>query len=127
MVPNVESDEVALISKKNWCVIVAGLLIVVLLTWLVAVSSIKAPVSQIRIRNATDRDLENVVVGRGHYGHIQRGEVNGYESWGPAHKYARVWLVADGKPMLLQPIDHFEETPLGAGRFHVHYFYSTRL
>jgi hypothetical protein len=116
MAPEPEPNGVAVISA-NWYVIVTALLTVFLLIALVAVSSIKGPVSDIRIRNATGRDLQDVAVGRGHYGQIGRGEVSGYQSWGPAYKYARVSLVADGKPMLLQPDDYFEETPLGPGRF----------
>jgi len=112
-----EPFEVPAITKANWYVVVAALLIVSLVVALVAVSSIKAPVSDIRIRNATGRDLQDVVLGRGHYGKIGGGEVSGYKSWGPAYRYARVSLVADGMPMLLQPVDYFEETALGPGRF----------
>ena len=92
------SDEVSVISKTNWYAIVAGLLIVVFVAGLATVSSMKAPVSEIRIRNATDRDLENVVVGRGHYGQIGRGEVSGYESWG-RHIDTRAcrWLRMEGR------------------------------
>jgi hypothetical protein len=115
--PDSESHEVPVISTTNWYVVVAVLLIVTLLTGLVVVSSIKVPVSQIRIRNSTDRNLQSVEVGRGYYGSIGRGAVSDYQAWGPAYKYARVSLVADGKPMLLQPIDYVGETPLGPGRF----------
>jgi hypothetical protein len=114
---NSKTDEVAVISRSNWCVIVAVLFIVSLLIGLVAVSSIKGPVSDIRIRNSTNFDLQDVTVGRGHYGSIGRGEVSEYQTWGPAYQYARVSLVADGKPMLLQPIDYAGETMLGPGRF----------
>ena len=117
MAPNAESDEVAAISRSNWFVIAAALLIISFLIALVTISSIKAPVSDIRIRNSTERDLQDVTVGHGHYGSIRRGEITDYQTWGPAYKYARVSLFADGKPMLLQPIDHFGETPLGPGRF----------
>jgi hypothetical protein len=112
-----ETNEGVVISRSNWLVIAAALLIVLLLLALVTISSFKSPVSDIRIRNSTNRDLQDVTVGRGHYGPIGRGEVSGYQSWGPAYRYARVSLVADGKPLLLQPDDYFEETPLGPGRF----------
>jgi hypothetical protein len=112
-----ESTEGVVISRSNWFVISAALLIVFLLIALVTISSFKSPVSDIRIRNATNRDLQDVVVGRGRYGQIGRGDVSEYQSWGPAYRYARVSLVADGKPMLLQPDDHFGETALGPGRF----------
>jgi len=116
-VPNAKSDEVAMISRSNWYVIVAALFIVSLVIALVAVSTIKGPVSEIRIRNSTNRDLQDVTVGRGHYGSIGRGEVSAYQTWGPAYQYARVSLIADGKPMLLQPEDYFDQTALGPGRF----------
>ena len=114
---NAKSDEVAVISRPNWYVIVAVLFVVSLLIGLVVVSSIKGPVSDIRIRNSTNHDLQDVIVGRGHYGSIGRGEVSAYQTWGPAYRYARVSLIADGKPMLLQPTDYVGETALGPGRF----------
>jgi hypothetical protein len=116
-VANSKSDEVAVISRSNWIVIVAVLLFVSLLIGLMAVSSVKAPVSDIRIRNSTNRDFQDVTVGRGHYGSIGRGEVSAYQTWGPAHQYARVSLIANGKPMLLQPIDYVGDIVLGPGRF----------
>jgi hypothetical protein len=115
--PDSQSNEVAVISKTNWYVVVAVLFIVTLLIGLLVVSNVKGPVSQIRIRNSTDRNLESVEVGRGHYGSIAPGAVSEYQAWGPAYKYARVSSVADGKLMLLQPIDNVGETPLGPGRF----------
>jgi hypothetical protein len=117
MAPDRESNEAVAISRSSWYVIVAALLIIFLLIALVAVSSIKAPLSQIRIRNSTDRDFEDVIVGRGHYGSIRPGDVSGYQSWGPAYRFARVALTADGKPLRLQPEDYAGETPLGIGRF----------
>jgi hypothetical protein len=116
-VANDEIDEVAAISRPNWYVIAATLLVISILIAVVTARGTKGPVSDIRIRNATDRDLQDVVVGRGHYGPIGRGESSEYQSWGPAYRYAFVSLLADGKPMLLQPIDYFGETPLGPGRF----------
>lgn len=112
-----EPAEGTVISKGTWYVISAALLIILFVAALVVVSSIKAPVSDIRIRNATGEDLQNVVVGRGHYGNIGRGEVSGYESWGPAYRYARVSVMVGGKAMLLQPEDYFGLEPLGKGRF----------
>lgn len=114
-----EPTEVAVISKANWHVISAALLTILFVAVLVVVSSIKSPVSDIRIRNATGEDLQNVVVGRGQYGNILRGEVSGYESWGPAYRYARVSVMVGGKAMLLQPEDYFGLESLGKGRFYV--------
>jgi hypothetical protein len=116
-VANSKSEEVEVISRSNWYVIVAVLLFVSLLIGLMALSSIKAPVSEIRIRNSTNHDLQDVTVGRGHYGSIGRDEVSAYQTWGPALQYARVSLIANGKPMLLQPIDYVGDTVLGPGRF----------
>jgi hypothetical protein len=105
------------ISKSNWYVVAAALLIVIFVVGLVVVSGMRGPASDIRIRNATGRDLQDVVVGRRQYGKIGRGETSGYQSWGPAYRFARVSVIAEGRPMLLQPEDHFGETPLGSGRF----------
>ena len=112
-----KSDEVAAISRANWFAIAATLFVVALLIAVVFGRSVKSPISDIRIRNATNRNLQGVVVGRSHYGSIQRGESSGYQSWGPAYRYASVSLLADGKPVRLQPIDYVGETPLGPGRF----------
>jgi hypothetical protein len=112
-----ELDAAALVSRPNWYVIAATLLVISLLIAIVFGHGTKGPISDIRIRNATDRDFQNVVVGRAHYGPIGRGDSSGYQSWGPAYRYAFVSLLADGKPMLLQPIDYVGETRLGPGRF----------
>ena len=119
MAPIDESDEVAAISKPNWFVVAATLFVVVLLIAVVfgRTVRVKGPVSDIRIRNATNYHLQSVVVGRSRYRSIQRGDSNEYQSWGPAYRYAFVSLLADGKPLRLQPVDYVGETPLGPGRF----------
>jgi len=114
-----ESDDASVVSKPNWYVIAATLLAISLLIAIVFGRDfhINGPTSDVRIHNATDHDLQDVVVGPAHYGSIQRGVSSGYQSWGPAYKYAFVSVLADGKPMLIQPIDYVGETPLGPGRF----------
>ena len=73
--------------------------------------------TRIRIRNATHVPFENVIVGDKSYGDIAPGDVTEYQTWRHAYRYAYVSLKADGKPMLIQPIDYMGETPLGDGRF----------
>src|SRR5687767_7260703 len=80
-------------------------------------SSTEVGSTQIRIRNATHVALEDVVVGDKTYGDIAPGEVSDYQPWAQAYRYAYVSLKADGKPMVIQPIDFVGETPLGGGRF----------
>lgn len=73
--------------------------------------------TEIRVRNASNVAYENVIVGDRSYGDIEPGAVTDYQNWEQAYRYAYVSLTAEGKPMVIQPIDFVGETPLGAGRF----------
>jgi hypothetical protein len=119
MSPIDEFEEVPVVSKPNWYVIAATLFGISLLIAIVFGRDFhpQGPISDIRIHNATDHDLQDVVVGPAHYGPIGRGDSSRYQSWGPAYSYAFVSLLAEGTPMLLQPIDYHGESPLGPGRF----------
>src|SRR5262245_39305691 len=73
--------------------------------------------TDIRVRNASDVDFQNVIVGGRNYGDIKRGAVTDYQTWPGAYRYAYVSLRANGKPMGIQPIDYVGERLLGEGRF----------
>ena len=83
MPPMDESDDVAVVPKPNWYVVAATLLAISLLIAIVFGRDFRAqgPISDIRIHNSTDQDLQDVVVGTAHYGSIGRGDSSGYQSW----------------------------------------------
>ena len=73
--------------------------------------------SEIRVRNDSKVDFKNVVVGGKKYGDIKQGATTDYQTWKTAYRYSSVALLADSKPMKIQPIDYVGETPLGDGNF----------
>jgi hypothetical protein len=75
------------------------------------------PLSDVRVKNATGLDLNEVVVGPAHYGDIANGDVSPYLSWGPAYRYARVKVRAADQTYRIMPEDYVGETSLGVGKF----------
>jgi hypothetical protein len=73
--------------------------------------------TEIRVRNDSKIDLNDVVVGGKKYGNISPGGTTDYQTWETAYRYSSVSLLADGKPMEIRPIDYIGETPLGDGHF----------
>src|SRR5262245_36608806 len=73
--------------------------------------------TEIRVRNDSKVDFKMVVVGQKEYGDIKSGATTDYQTWNTAYRYAYVSLLADAKPMKIEPIDYVGETPLGDGYF----------
>ncbi len=73
--------------------------------------------TEIRVRNDSKIDFENVVVGGKKYGDIKRGAATDYQTWERAYRYSLVSLLADSKPLKIQPEDYVGETQLGNGHF----------
>lgn len=73
--------------------------------------------SEICVRNDSKIDFKDVVVGGKKYGDIKQGATTDYQTWKTAYRYSSVSLLADSKPLKLQPRDYVGETPLGDGRF----------
>jgi len=73
--------------------------------------------SQIRIRNATDRDFHTVVLGSKTFGDIKSGAASDYQEFQIAYAYSSVKLVAGTNRMAIMPLDYVGEKPLGRGRF----------
>ena len=73
--------------------------------------------TEIRVRNESDVDFKDVVVGGKRYGDIKPGATTDYQTWKTAYRYSSVMLIADSKPMQLQPIDYLGELELGVGHF----------
>lgn len=72
---------------------------------------------EIRVRNDSDVDFKDVVVGGKEYGDIKSGATTAYQTWKTAYRYSSVKLIAGSKPMELQPIDYLGEQELGDGYF----------
>lgn len=79
--------------------------------------SFTASATEIRVRNDSDVDFKDVVVGGKKYGDIKPGTTTNYQTWNRAYRYAPVTLIAGSKPMQIQPIDYLGERELGDGRF----------
>ena len=73
--------------------------------------------TEIRIRNDSTVELKNVVVGDKKYGDIKPGRTTDYQHWEGAYRYSFVSLLANSKPLTLQPIDYVGESLLGEGKF----------
>jgi hypothetical protein len=73
--------------------------------------------TEIRVRNDSTIDFKNVVVGGKNYGDIKRGAATDYQTWEKAYRYSLVSLLADSKPLKIQPEDYVGESQLGDGQF----------
>jgi hypothetical protein len=73
--------------------------------------------TEIRVRNDSDVDFKDVVVGGKKYGDIKPHATTDYQTWETAYRYSSVMLIADSKLMQLQPIDYVGEQELGVGHF----------
>lgn len=81
-----------------------------------AMTSTSSP-TEIRVRNDSDVDFRNVVVGGKKYGNIKPHATTVYQTWKTAYRYSSVTLIAGSNPMQIQPIDYLGEAKLGAGKF----------
>jgi hypothetical protein len=77
----------------------------------------EVPKSDIRVHNASEVTLRDVVVDRTQYGDIAPGGSTPYQSWGPAYPHPRVEFEARGTRLQQIPDDHVGESILGVGRF----------
>jgi len=73
--------------------------------------------TDIRIRNDSNIDFKDVIVGNKKYGDIKHGQATDYQYWDHAYGYAFVSLFAGSKPKKIQPIDFDGEKFLGEGKF----------
>lgn len=75
----------------------------------------------VRVHNASAFDLDSVVVGFARetvvYGDVPAGGTTAYRDAGTAYRYAYIEATAQGRRLVIQPIDYVGECPLGRGRF----------
>ena len=95
----------------------AAIVAAVLGVLLIALWPRGVPKSDIRVRNASQVTLHDVVVDRTHYGDIAPGDSTRYQSWGPAYPNPRVEFEARGSRLQQIPEDHVGKSILGVGRF----------
>ena len=80
----------------------------------VAIADWPAPVptAHVRVRNASAFQLQDVVIGRSHYGTIEAGATTPYQSWGPVYATSVVSLDVGGQRLQTPlPEDHVGEHP----------------
>jgi hypothetical protein len=73
--------------------------------------------TEIRVRNASQADLKDVVIEGKKFGDIKQDAVTEYRKSEFAHRYAPVSLLANSKPLETMPTVYGAETELGSGRF----------
>ena len=73
--------------------------------------------TEIRIRNASDINLNDVVVDGEKFGDIKQGAITEYRKSKLAHRYPSASLSANSKRLETQPIVYAAETELGHGSF----------
>lgn len=103
---------VSALSALNITSTMKALLILAMLA-----STLRCFATEIRVRNDSNIDFKEVVVGSVEYGDIKQGRRTGYEHWDVAYQYAFVSLLAGKKPHKYRPTDFSGERPLGDGKF----------
>jgi len=84
---------------------------------LLTLFALSSHATEIRVRNDSKVDFKNVVVGGKKYGDIKQGATTDYQTWKTAYSYSSVSLVANSKPMRIQPYDYVGESPLDDGHY----------
>jgi hypothetical protein len=77
----------------------------------------KATPTQIRVRNASDRDFQAVVVGGVRFGDVKAGAATDYQVFPIALPIADANLLVGSNRLSFIPIDYVGYKPLGRGRF----------
>ena len=72
---------------------------------------------EIRVRNASSSDFNNVIVQDKDFGNIASGEVSDYQTFDSAYHYAFIELQISGETFTIQPIDFVGETELAPGQY----------
>ncbi len=84
---------------------------------ILAATTLGCSATNIRVRNDSNLDFKDVIVGDKKYGDIKHGQATEYQPWNQAYRYAFVSLLAASKPKKIQPIDFVGEKFLGEGKF----------
>jgi hypothetical protein len=104
-------------AYENILLLLFTILILTLMTLGGSAMTLAGSATEIRVRNDSDVDFKDVVVGGKKYGDIKSGATTDYQTWKTAYRYSPVTLIAGSKPMQIQPIDYLGERELGTGHF----------
>jgi hypothetical protein len=74
--------------------------------------------TQIRVRNASDSDMREVIIDGNKFGDLKKQSITFYRNSGAAYEFPSVSLLVDSKFLPTQQLGtHGSRTPLGPGRF----------
>jgi hypothetical protein len=73
------------------------------------------PTASVRVRNISSVPIQDVTIGRGHYGSVDTGATSPYQSWGPVFETSYVSFRVGDQRFTLMPEDHVGEHPLKSG------------
>ena len=71
----------------------------------------------IRVKNTSQFEYIDIVVGQQNYGTISSNESSNYKQFDIAYRYNFIELKIDGETFTIQPIDYVGETPLQNGKY----------
>jgi hypothetical protein len=72
---------------------------------------------EIRVRNASNVDFKDVLIGGEKFGDIKQDAASEYRKSNAARRYASVSLLANSIPLETQPVVYGADAELGHGRF----------
>ncbi len=75
----------------------------------------------IRVENSSNIDFKDILISSGsgsvEFGNISAGQRSDYKEFESAYRYGYISVIADGKELVIQPIDYVGETLLSRGYF----------
>ncbi len=80
-------------------------------------TSPSAQATEIRIKNVSQRDYENLEVNGKEFGLLKSGQITEYKSFDTAFRFAGISLKIEGKTYYMSPRDFVGEPMLGDGCF----------
>ncbi|SRR5258706_11326343 len=95
--------------------LVFALVCLVLVALGIAVWPTPTPTANVRVRNISRVQLQDLIIGRGHYGSVDAGSTSPYQSWGPVYEHSRVSFRVGGQRLSFIPEDHVGERPFKSG------------
>ena len=95
--------------------LVFALVFLVLVALGIALWPKPVPTANVRVRNISHELLQDVTIGRGHYGSVDVGATSPYQVWGPVYENSYVSFRVGDQRFTLMPADHVGAQPLEPG------------
>jgi len=92
--------------------LVFALVCLVLVALGIAVWPHPPPTAAVRVRNISSVTLQDLSVGRGHYGSVGPGVTSPYQTWGPVYETSGVSFKVGDQQLGFVPEDHYNEHPI---------------